>query len=129
MYTLRTPSTYTPRCTVRKLALRLVINAVALWAAASLVAGLHLSADLVEVLVVAIVFGLVNAVIKPVVLLLSLPFLILSLGLLTFVINALMLTLAAALTDGLAVDGFYDALLGSIVVSIVSLILSHFLHD
>ncbi len=123
------PSTYTLRCTVRKLALRLVINAVALWAAASLVDGLHLSADFVEVLVVAIVFGLVNAVIKPVLLLLSLPFLILSLGLLTFVINALMLTLAAALTAGLVVDGFYDALLGSIVVSIVSLILSHFLHD
>ena len=114
---------------MRKLALRLVINAVALWAAASLIDGLHLSADLVEVFIVAVVFGLVNAVIKPIVILLSLPFLILSLGLFTFVINALMLMLAAALTAGLVVEGFSDALLGCLVVSIASLILSHVLHD
>jgi len=114
---------------VRKLALRLVINAIALWAAASLIDGLYLSPDLVEVTIVALVFGLVNATIKPILILLSLPFLILSLGLFTFVINALMLMLAAALTDGLAVEGFSDALLGCLVVSVASLILSQILHD
>ena len=114
---------------MRKLALRLVINAIALWAAASLTDGIHLSTNLVEVAIVAMVFGLVNAVIKPILILLSLPVLILSLGLFTFVINALMLMLAAALTAGLTVEGFADALLGCVVVSIASLILSHVLHD
>jgi len=114
---------------MRKLVLRLLVNAVALWAAASLIAGIHLSSSLVDVVVVALVFGLVNAFIKPVVVVLSLPFIILSLGLMTLVVNGLMLWLAAGLTAGLAIDGLGAAVVGGIVISVVSFALSHFLHD
>ena len=114
---------------MRKLLVRLLINALALWAAASFIDGIHLSPSPVDVAIVALVFGLVNAVIKPVVFLLSLPFILLSLGLFTFVVNGLMLYLAAGLTSGLAVDGLGAAILGSLVVSIVSFALSLLLRD
>ena len=71
--------------------LRLAINAAALWAAAHFVEGVDLSGDPLDVIIVAAIFGLVNTFIKPVVLLLSLPALLLTLGLFTFVVNAGML--------------------------------------
>ena len=114
---------------MRKLLLRLLINAVALWAAASLIDGIHLSINPLELVVVALVFGLVNAVIKPVVIVLSLPFIVLSLGLATLIINGLMLWLAAGLTAGLAIDGLLAALVGGVVISLVSFALSQLLHD
>ncbi len=109
--------------------LKLLINAIALWAAAWLVDGVHLSESVVEVVVVALVFGLVNAFIKPAVMLLSLPMLLLSLGLFTFIVNAAMLGLAAWMTTGLVVDGFGAALAGSLVVSIASIVLNMLLKD
>ena len=114
---------------MRKLLLRLLINAVALWAAAWLIDGIHLSTNPVDVVVVALAFGLVNAVIKPVAIFLSLPFILLSLGLATLVINGLMLWLVAGLTAGLAIDGPLAALVGGIVISLVSFALSLLLHD
>jgi putative membrane protein len=109
--------------------LKLIVNAIALWFAAWLVDGMHLSESVVEVVIVALVFGLVNVFIKPVVLLLSLPLLLLSLGLFTFVINAAMLGLAAYLTAGLVVDSVGAALTGSLVVSVASLLLNLALKD
>lgn len=109
--------------------LRLLINAIALWLAAWLVEGVHLAESPIEVAIVALVFGGVNAVIKPVILLLSLPMLLLTLGLFTFVVNAAMLGLAALLTTGLVIDSFGAAILGSIVISIASIILSLVLKD
>ena len=110
--------------------IRLLINAAALWVAAQLVSGITLPADWRLVLVVALVFGVLNAFIKPVLLLLSLPFLIVTLGLFTFVINALMLMLTSSLSGalglGFQVAGFWPALLGALVVSIVSIALSTF---
>ena len=103
---------------------RWLINAIALWFAAWLVAGVHLSENLLEVARVALVFGVVNTFIKPVVLLLSLPMLLLPLGLFTFVVNATMLALVASLTLGRTLDGVRSALLGSAVVSIASFVLS-----
>ena len=114
---------------VRNLVIRLFINAVALWGAASVVSGIELSDDFWAVLVVALIFGVVNALIKPVVTLLALPLLILTLGLLTLVINAGMLLLTAALTRHLSVAGFWPALLGGLVISVVSLLLSVFLKE
>lgn len=111
-----------------RFALRLLTNAAALWVAARIVDGIELSEGVVDVAIVVLVFGLVNAFIKPVVLLLSLPALLLTLGLFTFVVNASMLGLAAWLTDGLSVDGFIPALLGSLVISVVSFTLSLILH-
>ena len=119
--------------------LRLLINALALLVAAWLVPGIHLGAagrhpdtnDWITLLVVALIFGLVNAVIRPVVILLSLPVEILTLGLFTFVINALMLLLTSwivqSLGFGFRVDGFLAALLGALVVSVVSFALSRVL--
>jgi putative membrane protein len=116
--------------------LRLLINALALLVAAWLLPGIHLGAagrhpttnDWVTLLVVALIFGLVNAVIRPLVILLSLPLEILTLGLFTFVINALMLLLTSWIVQGMGfgfrIDGFLTALLGALVISVVSFVLS-----
>lgn len=116
--------------------LRLIINAVALLVTAWFVPDIHLGAagpnpstgDWITLLIVALIFGLVNAVIRPVVFLLSLPLTILTLGLFTFVINAFMLLLTSWIAQGLGlgfrVDGFLSALLGALIISVVSFVLS-----
>lgn len=112
-----------------KFFIRLAVNACALWAAAYFIDGIYLTDSFGGVLVVALVFGLVNALIKPVVAFFSFPFIILTLGLFTLVVNALMLLLTDALTSNLMVAGFGTAVLGSIVISIVSVVLSNVLGD
>lgn len=107
---------------MRNLVIRIFVNAVALWAAAQLVGGIDLSEAFWPVVLVAAVFGLINALLRPIVLFLSLPLVILTLGLFTLVVNALMLLLTAALVDALRVEGFVAALLGSVVISAVSLL-------
>ena len=114
---------------MRNFVIRLIVNAAALSAAAYVVPGIELAGGAGDVLVVALVFGLVNALLKPFALLLSLTYLILSLGLFTFVVNAGMLMITAGLTDALSVAGLWPALLGSLVVSIVSTILGGMLKD
>lgn len=109
------------------LLIRVGVNAVSLWAAASLIDGIHLSDDLWSVVVVAAIFGLVNAFLRPIALLLSLPLLILTLGLFTVVVNAAMLAITDALSGGLTVDGFWPAVFGAAVISLVSWLLSGFL--
>ncbi len=108
---------------MRKLILALGINAAALWAAAELVAGIQLSDRFEEVVVVATIFALVNVFIKPVVKFFAFPFILITLGLFTLVINAGMLMLADALADALVVANFTSALLGSVVISFVSVVL------
>jgi len=107
---------------LRNLVIRLLINALGLVVAANLVFGIDLAPGFLDVVVVAAVFGLVNALIKPIVVILSFPFLILSLGLMAFVINAGMLLLTSHFTPRLAVDGFVAALLGSLVISVVGVL-------
>ncbi|CAN5683962.1 hypothetical protein BH23GEM11_BH23GEM11_01600 [soil metagenome] len=109
---------------MRNLVIRIFMNAVALWAAAQIVGGITLSDAFWPVVLVAAVFGLVNGLIRPLVMLLSFPIVVLTLGLFTLVVNALMLLLTAALLDALTVEGFLAALLGSIVISVVSLLFS-----
>lgn len=70
-------------------------------------------------LLVALVLGLLNAVIKPIILILTLPINILTLGLFTFVINAVIILIASAIVPGFKVDGFWHALLFSVVLAIV----------
>jgi len=118
------------------LLLRVVVNAAALAAAAWLLDGIRLSRGddrVLTLLGVAVVFGLVNALVAPVVKLLSLPFIILTLGLLLWVINAAMLMLTGAIADGLGlgfeVDGFGTALIGALIISIVGAILGSFVDD
>ena len=112
-----------------KFFIRLVINAIALWAAAQVIDGIQLTEAISGILFVALIFGVVNAIVKPIITILSLPAVILTLGLFLLVINTLLLSLTAALSSNLAVDGFGSAFLGSIVISIVSWLLSMFLDD
>lgn len=122
---------------MQNLILRLLINAAALWAAAALVPGIGFGGQgqdaIITVLWVALIFGIVNALIKPIVKLFTCPFYLLTLGLFTFIVNALMLMLTAVLAESFGqtfiVDGFGAALFGGIVISIVSTLLSVFASD
>lgn len=108
--------------------IRLMINAAALWAAIRLVPGISFEGDWPLLFAVALVFGVLNAVIRPVLFVLTLPFLIVTLGLFTFVLNAVMLWLTSAASDlfGLRfhVEGFGAAFVGALIVTIVSFALS-----
>jgi putative membrane protein len=107
---------------------RLIANAAALWVAARFVDGINFKGNGIALLGVAVVFGVVNTFVKPILSILSLPIQILTLGLFTLVLNALMLMLTgwAAQQLGIAfsVSGFVPALLGAVIVSIVSIILN-----
>ncbi|WP_406284433.1 phage holin family protein [Embleya sp. NBC_00896] len=119
---------------MKNLFIKLVVNALAIWFASWLVHGIDLAEGestgtrIKTLLVVALIFGIVNAIIKPVVKLFSLPLFVLTLGLITFVINALMLWLTEWISNKLDlefhIDGFWTALLGALVISIVSWFLS-----
>jgi putative membrane protein len=113
--------------------LRLVITAVALWAAVALVNGITFTGSWLSLLIVALIFGLINAVVRPLLKLLTCPLVLLTLGLFIFVINALMLwltsTLSVSLGLGFHVSGFAAAFWGALVVSIVSVLLSIFVPD
>ncbi len=114
---------------LRNFLVRLIINAIALVVAAWAISGIHFDGNFPALLIIALVFGVVNAIIKPIVSLLTCPLVALTLGLFTLVINALMLWFTGWLAGilGLSsfkVDGFLPAFLGAIVISIVSLILS-----
>ncbi|GMA21190.1 phage holin family protein [Arsenicicoccus piscis] len=126
---------------MRSFAIKTVVNAIALGAAALVVSGIHLgeeanatSTRLLSMVLVAVVFGLVNAVLKPIVVFFSLPAIILTLGLFTWVVNALMLQVTSWLAGPLGLDFhvdhfFWDALLGSIVITLVAMILNVLLPD
>jgi len=114
---------------VRNFIIRLIINSIALAVAATYVAGIHLTGGPVDLLGVAFVFGLVNALVKPVVYFFSLPFLFLSLGLLAFVLNGAMLLLTATLLEHFSVDGLGTAIVGSLVISAVSIFMGMILKD
>jgi len=113
---------------------RVIINGIAIWFASLLLSGLDVvggssalgTAGIIAL--IALVFGLVNAVVKPIVKLLSLPLYILTLGLFTLVVNALMLMLTAWITEqadwGLRVSSFGTAVIGALIISIVSFVLS-----
>jgi putative membrane protein len=109
---------------------RLLINAAALWAATRVVPGISFNGDWRLLFAVALVFGVINASVRPVAMFLALPFLILTLGLFTFVLNALMLWLTSAISSvlglGFRVEGFGAAFLGALVVTAVSFALSLF---
>lgn len=117
-----------------KFILRVVINAVAIWLATFVVGGLDVvggdsaAMTVFVFLVVALVFGLVNTVVKPIAAMLSMPLYILTLGLFTLIVNAAMLWLVAWLSEltdyGLRINNFGTAILGALLISIVSLVLN-----
>ena len=108
--------------------IRVVLNAVTIALAASLIPGIRLS-GVPAALVAGLVFGLVNAIARPVLVVLTLPITLLTLGLFILVVNALCFWLTAALVPGFDVQGFWPAFLGALVVSAVSWILSALLVD
>ncbi|MBW2267685.1 MAG: phage holin family protein [Deltaproteobacteria bacterium] len=99
--------------------IRLVISAMGLWIAARVVPGVEIRGE-ATLLLAALLLGIVNAVVRPVVVLLTLPVTLLTLGLFLWVVNAAMFGLVAALIDGFHVAGFGSALLGSLLVSVTS---------
>ncbi|GAA4868331.1 phage holin family protein [Serinicoccus chungangensis] len=121
-----------------KLLASVVANGVALWVASAIVSGIEFGgrglSQLLTILGVALVFGLVNAVVRPLVQLLSLPLIVLTLGLFLIIVNALMLLLTSWLSGVLGLsftvdDLFWSAILGSIIISIVSLFVGMLLPD
>lgn len=110
---------------MRNLVLRLIINAFALFAATQIgIPGLYFEGNWITLVLVALIFGLVNALIRPLLSVLTCPLIILTLGLFTLVINATMLALtgwiAKQLKLGFGVDGLGAAFVGALVISIVS---------
>jgi putative membrane protein len=116
-----------------RLLVRLLVNAAALWVAVRFIPGISFTGNPVLLLAVALVFGVVNTILKPIVTLLSLPAVLLTLGIFLLVINALMLWftgwVSTALGLGFHVEGFGAAFLGAIVVGIVAWALSIFLQE
>lgn len=103
-----------------KLLIRWGVLAVAVGLAAAVVPGVHLYGGIGTTLWVALLFGLVNAVLGPVLRLLTLPLTLLTLGLFALVVNALLVAITAWLSDKLDVDGFFSAFLAALVISLVS---------
>lgn len=99
--------------------LRILLNTVAVLVASALIPGVHIR-NIVIAGLVAITLGVLNAFVRPILVFLTLPVTVITFGLFVFVINALLVMLAAYLIPGFAVDGFWWALLFSLVVSVVS---------
>jgi putative membrane protein len=107
--------------------LRILWNALGLLLIATYVPGISVN-NFYTAVIAAVVLGLLNAVIKPLLIILTLPITILTLGLFTFVINAALFLFAASFIEGFAVTSFWYALLGSVLMSLVSTVGSHLIH-
>ncbi len=110
------------------LILRIMINALSIAAAIKIVDGITFTGVWWKMIIIGMIFGIVNALLKPLTMLFTLPLIILTLGLFTLIVNALMLIVTAALSGpfnlGLQIDGFWSAVWGALIVSIVSMFLS-----
>jgi putative membrane protein len=119
--------------TMTKFILRWAINAAGLYAAIWIVPGIEYLGEWTGILWVALIFGLLNALVRPLLKLLTCPLIFLTLGLFTIVVNTLMLMLTSTVGQSLGfafmVDGFWSALLGSLVISLVSVVLTLFVRD
>lgn len=101
------------------LLLRLLISSFGLWLAATLVPGIRID-GVGSLLLAAVLLGIANAIVRPIVILLTLPFTVLTLGLFILVINAAMFGLVAAMLENFVVDGFFSALFGATIVGLTS---------
>jgi putative membrane protein len=108
--------------------LRLLLTACALWVAVRLVPGITFTGTTLALVGVALVFGVVNAVLKPILTVLTCPLIVITLGLFTFVVNAVLLLITARLSQalglGFAVDGFWPAFWGGLLIGLTSAVLS-----
>ncbi len=106
--------------------IRWFINAIALGLTSWLVKGIDIQ-GLGTLLIASLVLGILNALLRPIILLLTLPLNILTLGLFTFVVNAFMLMMASKLVEGFVITDFWSALVGAIILSIISFLISVFI--
>ncbi len=107
---------------------RVLVNALAIWLATEIVPGIEARGP-TAVVVAALVLGLVNAIVRPVLLILTLPLTLVTLGLFLFVLNAFCLWLTSALVPGFAVRGFWAAFWGALVVSAIIWAVNGFVSD
>ena len=121
-----------------KMILTILADAVAIWVAALLISGIEIGGQgtsfWLTLLGVAVIFGVLNAIVKPILKLLSLPLIVLTLGLFLFIVNAIMLSLTSWLSGVVGLDFtvesfFWDAVLGAVIVSAVSLVVDMLLPD
>jgi putative membrane protein len=108
--------------------LRLLLNGIAIIVAAWFIPGVRL-AGIVPAIIAGALLGFVNALVRPILLLLTLPFTLITLGLFIFVVNAICFALTAALVPGFEISGFFSAFFGAILVSLVSWVLNALLAD
>jgi putative membrane protein len=106
-----------------RLLLHWLINATAVYVTAHMLPGISIR-SFTAALVVALVLGLINTLLRPVLIFFSIPFLIVTLGLFMLVINAFLLQLSAMLVNGFAIESFWWAMLGSLCISVVAWLLS-----
>ena len=111
-----------------RFALTLLLNGVAVFVAAHVVPGITVQSP-TSALIAGVILGVVNALVRPVLILLTLPFTLITLGLFLFVVNAICLGLVAWLVPGFALSGFLAALVGAIVISVVSWLLTALIVD
>lgn len=126
---------------MQNMLIKVGVNAVALWVAALVVSGIRLgeyadklSTRLLTIVLVAVVFGLVNAVVKPIAKVLSFPAILLTLGLFTFVVNAFMLQITEWIAQAVGLDFsiehfFWNAVMAALVITLVSMVLNFVLPD
>lgn len=105
-----------------KILMRIVVTSVIAFGLSYLLSGIHIDTFWTAI-IVAIVLGLMNAIVKPILILLTLPFTLVTFGLFLFVINALIILITDSLIDGFTVDGFWWALLFSLLLSILTSLL------
>ncbi len=103
----------------------LIINAIVIFVTANILPGVHI-ADFQTALIAAVVLGVINTLLKPILMFLTLPITILTLGLFTLIINGLLVLLATHIVPGFRVDGFLWAIIFSIVVSIINAVVNKF---
>ena len=110
------------------LLIRVLVNGAAILLAASVVPGVAVR-SVTSALIAGLVLALINAIVRPILIFLTLPITLLTLGLFIFVLNAFCFWLASVFVPGLTVHGFWAAFLGALIVSVVSWILTAFLSD
>lgn len=108
---------------------KILVTALAVWLAAYILPGVHLANDAKTIVIVALVLALLNAIVKPILIILTIPVTIVTLGLFLLVINALMVVWTSKLVSGFQVDGWVTAFLFSLIVSVVSSILHSIARD
>lgn len=108
--------------------IRWVILTVSIIVASYLLEGIHIS-GFFSAFFAAAALGILNALFRPILLILTLPINVLTLGLFTFIINALMLKMASGIISGFEVQGFWTAVIGSLIISVISWLLNSFISD